>query len=175
MEVSGVLVDFGVVVVVVVVAVAVVVNDEYFLSKSCCFIEPKRTNTGVFDFVIVVGTVGTFRSIDKRGLVVADESVANARKGPLGRVGFVVTMSIDDGGLFIELVVELIDARRLVSWIDVCLRRFLFCLLKIRDFNFYLCSGLYGSEDSFVLVVLNTSFSSRLRSSFSSKLIHQIN
>ncbi len=91
MDVSGSLVDLGVVV--------VGFNDGYFFSKSCCFIEPKRTNTGVLDFVVVVGTVGTFRSIDKRGLVVADEPVANARKGPLERIVFVVTMSNDDRGL----------------------------------------------------------------------------
>jgi hypothetical protein len=76
----------------------VVFNDGYFFNKSCCLIEPKRTKTGVVDFV-VVGSVGTFRSIDKRGLVVVEGSVAKARKGPFERVIFVVVPSCDDRGL----------------------------------------------------------------------------
>jgi hypothetical protein len=106
-EVSGAFVDFLLVVEVVLV---VAVNDGYFFSKSCCLIEPKRTNTGVLVFVVVGGTVGTFRSIDKRGLVVAIGLAAKARKGLNGRVGFVVTSSIDDRGLRTKLVVELADA-----------------------------------------------------------------
>ncbi len=114
-EASGALVGLGAVVV-------VLFNDGYFLSKSCCLIEPKRTNTGVFDFVIVVvGNVETFRSIDKRGLVVANGLAANARKGPFEELVFVVTPSNDDRGLRIELVSELDDERRLVSCADVWL------------------------------------------------------
>jgi hypothetical protein len=133
MEGSGSIDDFGV----VVVPVVVVVNDGYFFNKSSCFIEPKRTNTGVLDFVrVLIGSVGTFRSMDKRGFVVVDESVANARNGPLGRVGFAGVVSIDDRGLLIELVVELIDERRLlVSGIDVCLRKFLFYFLNRKELN----------------------------------------
>jgi hypothetical protein len=113
-EVSGALVGLGV--------VAVLLNDGYFFSKSCCLIAPKRTNTGVFDFVIVVvGTLETFRSIDKRGLVVANGSTANARKGSFEGLAFVVTPFNDDRGLRIELVSELVDERRLVSCADVCL------------------------------------------------------
>lgn len=117
-ELSGTLVDL--------VVVVVVFNEGYFFSKSCSLMEPKRTNTGVFVFpvfvIVVVGTVGTFRSIDKRGLVVADESTAKARKGSFGRVDFVVVPSNDDRGLRIELVVELADERRLISCVDVCLK-----------------------------------------------------
>jgi hypothetical protein len=113
-EVSGALVGLGV--------VAAVFNDGYFFSKSCCLIAPKRTNTGVFDFVIVVvGTLETFRSIDKRGLVVANGSTANARKGSFEGLVFVVTPFNDDRGLRIELVSELVDERRLVSCADAFL------------------------------------------------------
>jgi hypothetical protein len=115
-ELSGALVDLAVVVVVV-----VVVNDGYFFNKSCCFIEPRRTNTGVLDIGFFVVTGGTFRSIDKRGLVVVDESAAKARNGPFERAFCVVTTSIDDRGLRIELVVELAEDRRLLSCVDVCL------------------------------------------------------
>jgi hypothetical protein len=92
-EVSCTLVDFAV------VAVVVVVNEGYFFSKSCCLIEPKRTNTGVSDFFVVDVDVGTFRSIAKRGLVATIGSVAKARKGPFDRVSFVDTPSNDDRGL----------------------------------------------------------------------------
>ena len=84
-------------------------------------IEPKRTNTGAFDFVIVPGKIGVLRSMDSRGFVSVTESVPIARRGSLTRVGFVIKPSLDDRGLRIELVVELTDERRLVSLVDVCL------------------------------------------------------
>jgi hypothetical protein len=130
-EVSGAFVDFLLVVEVVLV---VAVNDGYFFSKSCCLIEPKRTNTGVLVFVVVGGTVGTFRSIDKRGLVVAIGLAAKARKGPNGRVGFVVTSSIDDRGLRTKLVAELADEGRLVSRDDVRLGKVIFDVIKTESF-----------------------------------------
>jgi hypothetical protein len=130
-EVSGAFVDFLLVVEVVLV---VAVNDGYFFSKSCCLIEPKRTNTGVLVFVVVGGTVGTFRSIDKRGLVVAIGLAAKARKGLNGRVGFVVTSSIDDRGLRTKLVAELADEGRLVSRDDVRLGKVIFDVIKTESF-----------------------------------------
>jgi hypothetical protein len=130
-EVSGAFVDLLLVVEVVLV---VAVNDGYFFSKSCCLIEPKRTNTGVLVFVVVGGTVGTFRSIDKRGLVVAIGLAAKARKGLNGRVGFVVTSSIDDRGLRTKLVAELADEGRLVSRDDVRLGKVIFDVIKTESF-----------------------------------------
>ena len=107
MEVSGALVGLE--------DVVVLLSAGYFLSKSSCLIEPRRTKIGVLGLVVVGTTVGTFRSIDSRGFVDADESAANARRGPLERVGLLETTSSDDRGLLIELVVELVDERRLLS------------------------------------------------------------
>jgi hypothetical protein len=107
-----------------------VVNDGYFFSKSCCLIEPKRTNTGVLVFVVVDGNIGAFRSIDRRGLFVVDGSAAKARRGPTGRVVFVAVSSIDDRGLRGELVVELADERRLISCVDGCLEKLIFYLIE---------------------------------------------
>ena len=102
------------------------VADGYFFNRSCCLIVPRRRTTGEFDVFVAdeSGLEGKtdLRSIARRGLLAPTGSTGTAFRGPVTRTG-AVTPSSDDRGLRRELVVELLDERRVRSCSDVCLNR----------------------------------------------------